>query len=75
MDKIYFGQVIWFNVKRGYGFIDWNIDGVKQRDIFCHFTDIVCEGFKTLLRGQKVSFKIGQNFHGDPKAIEITIVN
>ena len=42
--------------------------------LYAHFSDISCQGFKTLYKGQKVTFGIGTNKHGDPKAIEIKIV-
>lgn len=73
-DKVYTGTVIWFSPAKGIGFLEWYIDGVRQKDMFLHFSGIVCEGYKTVLKGQKVSFKIGQNYHGDPIAIETTIV-
>ena len=68
------GEVIWFDPKRGFGFIGWEKDGVKQKDLFVHFSDIACEGFKTLYKGQKVSFGLGVNVRGDPKATEVTIL-
>lgn len=73
-DVKYTGEVLWFDPKRGYGFIGWDKDGVKQKDLFAHFSDVVCEGFKTLYKGQHVTFGLGVNKHGDPKAIEITVV-
>ena len=69
MEK-YEGTVIWFNPKPGIGFIDWEGDA----DMFVHFSDIVCEGFKTLKKDQKVSFGVGQNNEGRPKAIEVTVI-
>jgi len=73
--KTLHGEVIWFDPKRGYGFIDWIKDGVKQKDLFVHFSDISCEGFKTLYKGQKVSFSLGVNKHGDPKAVEVVVLS
>lgn len=73
-DEKLFGEVIWFDPKRGYGFLDWEKDGIKQKDLFVHFSDVECEGFKTLYKGQKVSFKLGINKHGDPKAVEVVIL-
>ena len=72
-DKIFIGEVLWFDAKRGYGFIGWNNEDVQQKDLFVHFSDISCEGFKTLYKGQKVSFSLGANKHGDPKAVNVTI--
>jgi len=65
---IYEGRVVWFN---SYGFIAWEKDGVKQEDMFVHYSDLQCQGFKTINKGVKVSFKVGANRDGDPKAIEV----
>lgn len=73
-DEKFEGIVVWFDPKQGYGFIDWEKNGVKQKDMFFHYSDIVCEGFKTLFKEQKVSFKLGTNKHGKPKAVEITVL-
>jgi len=48
------GTVKWFNARKGYGFISME-DG---DDIFCHYSDIEMDGFKTLIENQKVSFEI-----------------
>ena len=50
---MYTGTVKWFNADKGYGFIS-NDDG--SDDVFVHFSSIVCDGFKTLNEGQKVTF-------------------
>ena len=70
--KTYIGVVIWFSAKKSFGFLEWEISGVKQNDMFVHFSDINMQGFKTLSAGQKVSFQIGTNKNGDPKAIAVT---
>lgn len=70
----FIGDVIWFDPKRGFGFVEWEKDGVKQKDLFVHFSDISCEGFKTLYKGQKVSFGLGVNVRGVPKAVEVTVL-
>ena len=71
----YIGKVLFFSPKRGSGFLEWHIDGVKQKDMFAHFSDISMQGFKTVNADQKVSFQIGTNKNGDPKAINILIVS
>ncbi len=68
------GEVVWFDPKRGFGFIAWEKDGVKQKDLFVHWSDLAMEGFKTLYKAQKVSFGLGTNHNGDPKATEVTIL-
>ena len=70
-DVFYDGEVIWFDNRNGYGFIEWSISGQSQDDMFVHFSDIICEGFKSLKKGQKVRFAIGQNNRGQPKAIQV----
>ncbi len=67
-ERRYEGKVCWFN--NGFGFISRE----KERDIFVHFSDINCEGFKTLKKGQKVSFTIGKNNKGVDKATDVTVV-
>lgn len=73
-DEKFIGEVLWFDPKRGFGFIGWEKDGVKQKDMFVHFSDITQEGFKTLYKHQKVSFGLGTNKHGDPKATNVEIL-
>lgn len=68
---VFEGVVIWFNPGSGYGFIDWEDD----EDMFVHFSDINYEGFKTLKKGQRVSFGIGKNNKGEPKAIEVNVID
>jgi len=73
--EVYSGEVVWFHVEYGYGFIAWEKDGVSQPDMFAHFSDVLLEGFKLLKAGQRVSFTIGTNNEGRPKATDIRIVS
>jgi CspA family cold shock protein len=72
--EVYGGEVIWFHVEYGYGFIAWEKDGVHQPDMFAHFSDVVLEGFKLLKAGQQVTFTIGTNNEGKPKATDIRVI-
>lgn len=74
MTEVLYGEVIWFDSKKGYGFLLWEKDGVQQKDLFIHFSDISSEGFKTLFKGQKVSFSLGTNKNGVPKAVNVLIL-
>lgn len=65
------GIVVFFDAKKGYGFIKPDDNGV---DIFVHFSDINVEGFKTIYKDQKVSYEIGLNKRGQPKAVLVSIV-
>lgn len=73
-DEKFYGEVLWFDPKRGIGFIGWEKDGVKQKDMFVHYSDINCEGFKTLFKQQRVSFGIGTAHSGRPKAINVEVL-
>lgn len=70
MNSKYTGTVIWFDAKAGYGFIA----RADEKDLFVHFSDIVCEGFKTLKKGQLVEFGLGTNNRGEPKATEVIVL-
>ena len=45
------GTVKWFKDNKGFGFIEY-----EGKDYFVHFSNIKCEGFKSLPQGGKVSF-------------------
>jgi CspA family cold shock protein len=61
------GTVKWFNEAKGFGFITPD-DGSK--DLFAHFSEIVGNGFKTLIEGQQVSFTASMGAKG-PQASQI----
>lgn len=48
------GRVKWFSDQKGFGFIQQ----VEGPDVFCHFSAIRAEGFKTLKEGQEVEFEV-----------------
>jgi CspA family cold shock protein len=74
-DETYEGEVIWFNVKLGFGFISWNNKvGEAMTDMFVHYSDIDMQGFRALKAGQKVSFSIGKNNSGKDKAVNVIIL-
>jgi CspA family cold shock protein len=74
MEDTYLGIVCWFDNRQGYGFIEWDKDNQPQKDLFLHFSDINCEGYKTIKKGEKVSFSLGLNNKNQPKAINVTSV-
>ncbi len=53
------GEVKWFNVKKGYGFITSN-----NVDYFVHYADIDCDGFKILKPKQNVEFDTYEGKNG-----------
>ncbi len=64
------GHVKWFNEKKGFGFIV----NTQGEDIFVHYKDIICEGFKTLHENDNVSYKLEKGPKGF-KAHEVSIIS
>ena len=62
------GKVKWFNDAKGFGFI-LQEEG-QGPDVFVHHTQIVQEGFRTLVEGQEVEFEIVQGPKG-PQAANV----
>jgi cold shock protein len=48
------GTVKWFNDSKGFGFLEQE----NGEDVFCHFSAIVGEGFKSLAEGDRVTFDV-----------------
>jgi len=63
------GTVKWFNESKGFGFIEQQ----SGPDVFAHFRSIKGAGFKTLVEGQKVEFKVTQGQKG-PQAEDIVVL-
>ena len=61
MSERHIGKVKWFNDKKGFGFIVHEENG---DDIFVHYRDITCEGFKTLHENDTVSFVLDKGPKG-----------
>lgn len=68
-NKVPRGVVKWFNVEKGYGFIQQD----QGSDIFVHYTGIKGEGFRKLEEGQAIEFEITEGKKG-PQAINVMIV-
>jgi CspA family cold shock protein len=65
------GTVKWFNVKKGYGFIQPD-DGSK--DVFVHISAVERAGLSQLQEGQKVSFELEQGQQGKISAANLQTV-
>jgi CspA family cold shock protein len=48
------GKVKWFNDAKGFGFLEQE----NGEDVFCHFSAITSEGFKSLQEGDNVEFDV-----------------
>ncbi len=49
------GTVKWFNVDKGYGFIQSSDGG---QDVFVHISAVERAGMRNLVEGQKISFEL-----------------
>ncbi len=49
------GTVKWFNCKKGYGFIEPELD---NKDVFVHITQLEKIGLKRLNDGQRVGYEL-----------------
>ena len=48
------GKVKWFNDAKGFGFLEQE----NGEDVFCHFSAITGDGFKSLQEGDEVEFDV-----------------
>lgn len=55
------GTVKWFSNEKGFGFIAQENGGA---DVFCHFSAITTEGYKSLNEGDQVEFEVEQGQKG-----------
>ena len=55
------GTVKWFNAEKGFGFITPDDGGA---DVFCHFSAIQTQGYRSLEENQRVEFDVTQGQKG-----------
>lgn len=63
------GVCKWFNAEKGYGFIA--VDG--GQDIFCHYSALKMDGYRSLEEGQRLTFDIERGPKGD-QAANVTVI-
>jgi cold shock protein len=61
------GTVKWFNDSKGFGFLEQE----NGEDVFCHFSAIVGDGFKSLAEGDRVTFDVVKG----PKGLQASNVS
>jgi CspA family cold shock protein len=67
MDTVkYKGTVVWFNARKGYGFLA--PDEPDEKDVFIHWTGIDMQGYKQLQAGDIVEYALKDS----PKGIIAT---
>lgn len=64
------GKVLFFDVKKGFGFIQ---PDEGEQALFVHFSSIQIEGFKKLKKNQCVRFNIAHNEKG-AQATEVEVM-
>ncbi len=64
------GVVKWFDEEKGFGFIATE-DG---SDIFVHYSEIIQEGYKTLIAGDSVTYEIVKKEKGR-QAKNVVVLN
>ncbi len=65
------GKCKWFNVAKGYGFIE--VEGDNEPDVFVHQSDIYAPGFRSLNEGEAVEFRLTTDDKtGKIKAVDVT---
>lgn len=69
MDNRLRGTVRWFDISKGYGYIQPE-DGAE---VFVHYTAIIDAGLKTLNPGQRVEFTVKDSYRG-PLAADVVRV-
>jgi CspA family cold shock protein len=60
--------VKWFNSAKGFGFIQPD-DGTK--DVFVHASAVERAGFRSLVEGQKVAFRVEPGRDGRSSAVDL----
>jgi len=64
------GTVKWFNLTKGYGFIQPDDGG---NDVFIHVSELERAGIQKLLEGQKINYELASN-KGKTSAVDIQLI-
>ena len=66
------GKVKWFSDAKGYGFIQTEEDANSGKDIFVHYSEIIKDGYRSLVQGQAVEFELTDTPKGlQAKRVEV----
>lgn len=62
--------VKWFNAQKGYGFLT---DSETKEDVFCHYSQLQMDGFRTLHENDMVEYEIGLGAGKDSREQAINV--
>lgn len=65
------GTCKWFDSQKGYGFLT---DSETKKDVFCHYSQLQMEGFKTLHENDIVEYELGAGKNGREQAIDVRLI-
>jgi len=80
MNERHLGTVIWFDTKRGYGFLSPDVRAgipalAQDRDLFVHFSQIDTQAQrKNLYQGQRVEFNVVDSADHGVMAGDVAVV-
>lgn len=62
--------VKWFNAQKGYGFLT---DSETKEDVFCHYSQLQMDGFKSLHENDMVTYELGMGADKDSREQAINV--
>ncbi len=62
--------VKWFNAQKGYGFLT---DSETNEDVFCHYSQLQMDGFKSLHEDDMVEYELGTGAGKDSREQAINV--
>lgn len=62
--------VKWFDVQKGYGFLT---DSETKEDVFCHYSQLQMDGFKSLHEDDMVEYELGTGAGKDSREQAINV--
>lgn len=62
--------VKWFNAQKGYGFLT---DSETKEDVFCHYSQLQMDGFKSLHENDMVTYELGMGTGKDSREQAINV--
>ncbi len=65
------GTVKWFNMGKGYGFIE---PEDSSKDVFVHISAVESAGLNSLSEGQKVSYELQPGKNGKSSAENLSVI-